>query len=158
MTPAAIDGGDNSTVRLGRDNEPQPDVLLRQDRKAGGKSIIDADGYIEGSPELIVEIAASTASNDLGDKLRSYRRNGVQEYIVWQVFEEKIDWFYLDNDEYVDLSTDTDGITRSQVFPGLWLDKKALIESNMQQVIDTLQQGLSSKEHQTFVNQIRSLD
>lgn len=82
MTPTAIDGGDNSTVRLDRDNEPQPDVLLRLDRQAGGNSSIDADGHIKGLPELIVEIAASTASNDLGDKLRSYRRNGIQEYII----------------------------------------------------------------------------
>lgn len=158
MTPTAIDGGDNSTVRLDRDNEPQPDVLLRLDNQSGGRSKIDSDGYISGAPELIVEIAASTASNDLGDKLRSYRRNGVQEYIVWQVFEQKIDWFYLQEDEYVNLPTGDDGITRSQVFPGLWLHKNALIAGDMQQVIGVLQQGLTSPEHQAFIQQIRNAE
>ncbi len=82
MTPSEIDGGDNSTVRLDIDNEPQPDVLLRIEEGAGGQSHISEDGYIEGAPELVAEIAASTASNDLGDKLRVYRRNGVKEPVL----------------------------------------------------------------------------
>jgi Uma2 family endonuclease len=37
------------------------------------------DGYIEGAPELIAEIAAGSASYDLHDKLNAYRRNKVRE-------------------------------------------------------------------------------
>ena len=71
---------DNCTVRLDTDNEPQPDALLRT--KVGGRSTISEDGYVEGAPELIVEIAASTASYDLHQKLNVYRRNQVQAYLV----------------------------------------------------------------------------
>ncbi|MET0095423.1 Uma2 family endonuclease, partial [Limnospira platensis] len=53
---------DNTSVRLDMDNEPQPDALLRMEEAAGGQSRISEDDYIEGPPELIVEIAASSAS------------------------------------------------------------------------------------------------
>lgn len=66
---------DNATVRLDIDNELQPDALLRLEPNAGGQSRIDTDGYIEGAPELIAEVAASSASYDLSDKLQIYRRH-----------------------------------------------------------------------------------
>src|SRR5262249_50398042 len=87
--------GDNSTVRLDLDNEPQPDVLVFIDPARGGQARIDADGYMEGAPELVAEVTASSASYDLHDKLHVYRRNGVREYIVWRVLEQEIDWFVL---------------------------------------------------------------
>ena len=90
-----VEVGDNATVRLDMDNEPQPDALLRLDSALGGSSHLSDDDYIEGPPELIVEIAASSASYDLHDKLNVYRRNGVKEYMVWRVYEEALDWFWL---------------------------------------------------------------
>jgi len=89
------DLSDNVTLRLDTDNEIQPDALLRLRASAGGASRISADDYIEGAPELIVEIAASSASYDLYEKKKIYRRNGVQEYIVWRVYDEALDWFQL---------------------------------------------------------------
>lgn len=86
---------------------------------------ISEDDYIEGAPELIAEVAASRASYDLGDKKKAYRRNGVKEYIVWQMFENKLDWFVLQDDEYVLLTPDADGVIRSRAFPGLWLSVDA---------------------------------
>ncbi|MDR5639075.1 Uma2 family endonuclease, partial [Thermosynechococcus sp. PP42] len=76
-----VEAADAPTIRLDADNEPQPDAILRLSH--GGRSRITADDYIEGAPELVVEIAASSAAYDLHDKLRVYRRNGVQEYLVW---------------------------------------------------------------------------
>ena len=84
---------DNATVRLDVDNEPQPDALLRIEQ--GGQSRISEDDYVEGAPELIVEIAASTASIDLHQKLKVYRRNQVQEYLVWRIYDSEFDWFPL---------------------------------------------------------------
>jgi Uma2 family endonuclease len=86
-----VDLLDNASVRLDADNEPQPDALLRIEPEVGGNSCITEDDYIEGSPELIAEIAASSASYDLNDKLNAYRRNGVKEYIVWQMYENRLD-------------------------------------------------------------------
>ena len=145
---------DNTTVRLDRDNEPQPDVALFLDPVVGGQVQISEDDYIEGAPELIAEVAASSAAYDLGDKKKAYRRNGVQEYIVWQMFENKLDWFVLQDDEYVLLAPDEDGILRSRIFPGLWLAVEALLVGEMPAVLAVLQQGLNSLEHQSFVQKL----
>ena len=143
---------DNTTVRLDSDNEPQPDALLRQEE--GGQSSISEDDYIEGAPELIVEIAASSAAYDLRDKLNAYRRNGVQEYIVWQVHDRRIDWFRWKEGAYVPLEPDTEGILKSEVFPGLWLGVKPLLEGNLKAVLAILQSGLETAEHQVFVRKL----
>jgi len=128
---------DNATVRLDEENEPQPDVLLRIE--SGGQSRISADDYVEGAPELIVEIAASTASIDLHKKLEVYRRHQVQEYLVWRVQEGELDWFRLNQGKYIKLAENADGIICSQVFPGLCLDKSALLAGNLAKVLAVLQ-------------------
>lgn len=149
-----VDLGDNATVRLDADNEPQPDALLRIEPEVGGNSRISDDDYVEGAPELIAEIAASSASYDLNDKLNAYRRNGVQEYIVWQMYENRLDWYSLQEGRYVSSAPDAAGIIRSQVFPGLWLSVNALLQENLAEVLAVLQQGLQTAEHQTFVERL----
>ena len=139
---------DNTTVRLDTDNEPQPDALLRMER---GQSQIDVDDYIQGAPELIVEIAASTASYDLQEKLQVYRRNGVQEYLVWQVGDKIFDWFRLRDGEYIKLQPDEQNTIKSEVFHGLWLTVDALLNNDLAEVLKTLQQGLDTIEHQEFI-------
>ena len=150
--------GDNATVRLDLDNEPQPDVALFIDSAVGGQVSISEDDYLEGAPELIAEVAASSASYDLGDKKKAYRRNGVREYIVWQMFDNKLDWFVLQDDEYVLLTPDAKGILHSRFFPGLWLDVDALLTGNMQTVLTVLQQGLNSSEHRHLSKPSRKID
>ena len=147
---------DNATVRLDLDNEPQPDALLRIDPEAGGRSRLSADDYVEGVPELIVEIAASSAAIDLHDKLRAYRRNGVQEYVVWRVLDRQIDWFVLSDDEYRPLSTDPAGMLESRAFPGLRLAVDALLEGDTARVLAELQNAMRTPEHAAFVAHLRS--
>jgi Uma2 family endonuclease len=146
--------GDNATVRLDLDNEIQPDALLRLEPAAGGHSRISEDDYIEGAPELVVEIAASSASYDLHDKLRAYRRNGVQEYVVWRVYDRQVDWLALTKGEYVSLAPDTSGVVHSQVFPGLRLAVAALLDGDLAKVLAELQQGLATAEHAAFVEHL----
>ncbi len=149
-----VDLQDNTTVRLDADNEPQPDALLRLEPEVGGNSRISDDDYVEGAPELIAEIAASSASYDLNAKLNVYRRNGVQEYIVWQMYENRLDWFSLQEGRYVSLQPDETGVIRSSVFPGLWLAVNALREGDLAQVLAVLQQGIQTVDHQTFVERL----
>lgn len=149
-----VDLQDNTTVRLDADNEPQPDALLRLEPEVGGNSRISDDDYVEGAPELIAEIAASSASYDLNAKLNAYRRNGVQEYIVWQMYENRLDWFSLQEGRYVSLQPDEAGVIRSLVFPGLWLAVNALREGDLAQVLAVLQQGLQTAQHQAFVKRL----
>ncbi len=146
--------GVEPTVRLDLDNEPQPDAVLLIMPEAGGQVRLSEDDYIEGAPELVVEIAASSAAIDLHTKKQAYRRNGVKEYIVWQVLDQTISWFYLDKGEYLDLPVDTKGIIRSRVFPGLWLAVAQLLTGNMQHVLAVLQEGVQSPEHAAFVQKL----
>jgi Uma2 family endonuclease len=150
VTPK-LELGDNVTVRLDLDNEPQPDAVLLIE---GGSARISSDDYVESAPELIVEIAASSAAYDLYDKKRAYRRNGVKEYLVWRVYDQQLDWFSLKAGEYIKLEPDNDGIMRSQVFPGLWLATSQLLLGKMNEVLAVLQQGLDSTEHQEFCQRL----
>lgn len=155
VATSGVDLQDNATVRLDADNEPQPDALLRLEPEVGGNSRISDDDYVEGAPELIAEIAASSASYDLKDKLNAYRRNGVQEYIVWQSYENRLDWFKLEEGRYILLEPDAGGVIHSAVFPGLWLAVPALREGNLAVVLAVLQQGLQTAEHQAFVERLK---
>jgi Uma2 family endonuclease len=149
-----VELNDNATVRLDPDNEPQPDALLRLDERLGGQSRLSPDDYIEGGPELVAEIAASSAAYDVHDKLRVYRRNQVQEYLVWQVHERRLDWWRLQEGVYVPLQADAGHIVRSVVFPGLWLATPALLAGHLADVLATLQAGLQTPEHRAFVEQL----
>ena len=135
-------------------NAPEPDCCLYVLPECGGNSQVDDDGYLTGSPELIVEVAASTARFDLNDKLRVYERNGVQEYLVWRVVDEAIDWFHFRAGRYERLSTSRDGHLRSRVFPGLWLNVPDLIRGNLLSVFKVLRKGLAGPAHKRFVERL----
>jgi Uma2 family endonuclease len=146
-----VEAGDNSTVRLDQETEPQPDALLMISPAHGGQAAVDADDYVAGAPELVVEVAASSVSYDLHDKLQAYWRNGVREYITWRILDSEVDWRVLRAGEYVLLHPGDEGYLRSEVFPGLWLDPHALVKLDMAGVLDVLRQGLASLEHAAFV-------
>jgi len=150
------EGAPNATVQLDLDNEPQPDEFLRISPRHGGQSRTSDKGYIVGAPELALEIAYSSVSYDLHDKLRAYRRNGVQEYIVWRVDDEEIDWFVLEEGQYVKLTPGENGVYKSRVFPGLWLDAPAILRGDMKAVLALLDEGLKSPEHAGFVDRLQS--
>ena len=151
-----VEASDNVTVRLDLDNEPQPDAIILIDPACGGQARISEDDYIESAPELAGEIAATIASYDLNIKLHVYRRNGVREYVVWRVLDREVDWFVLRDDQYERKAPNADGILRSEVFPGLWLDPVALIRRDLAQVLSVLQRGLASPEHASFVAKLRA--
>lgn len=145
---------DNTTVCLDLENAPQPDAVLFLAPEVGGQMRISADDYLEGAPDLIAEVAASSAAYDLGEKKRIYQRNGVKEYLVWQIFENRLDWFILQDGEYQLLEPNPDGILCSPTFPGLWLDIEALLNNNLVQVTAVLHQGLQSQDHQDFLGKL----
>jgi Uma2 family endonuclease len=157
QTPGT-DGGDNGTVLLDNLNEPQPDSFLRILPNHGGQSRDEGD-YIGGAPELIVEVAASSKSYDRHEKLAAYERNEVREYLIWRVLDRAFDWFVLRDGRYEKLppeklASGADGILKSEVFPGLWLDPAALLAKDMAKVIAVLQQGIASPEHADFVDKL----
>jgi Uma2 family endonuclease len=149
-----VDGGDNASLRLDLDNEPQPDAFLMILPSHGGQARIDEDDYVAGGPELVAEVAASSQSYDLHAKLHVYRRSGVREYLVWRVRDRAIDWFALREGRYELLPPGADGIYRSEILPGLWLDPAALVGGDAAAVVRILQQGLATPEHELFVAQL----
>jgi Uma2 family endonuclease len=146
-----VEAGDNGSVRLDLDNMPQPDGFLIIRPEYGGQARISKDDYIEGAPELVAEVATSSVSYDLGKKLNVYRRNGVREYVVWRVLDRQVDWFVNRDGRFEPLPPSADGIFRSTVFPGLWLDPAALVQGEKAVVKAVLQRGLESPEHAEFV-------
>ena len=133
-----IELADNATVYLDGDNELQPDACLWRADPGGPR--ITQDGYIEGPPQMVVEVAASSASYDLHDKLRAYRRNGVLEYVVWRVLDSAIDWFRLQEGEYVRVKPDANGVTESSVFPGLRLNVAKMLADDIAGVLAEMDQ------------------
>lgn len=144
---------DNVTIRLDLENEVQPDAVLYIDEKLGGQVQIE-DDFLAGPPELVVEVAASSAAYDLHEKLRVYRRSGVQEYLVLLAYEQETRWFQLVEGEYQLFAPDENGRLRSQRFPGLHFQPDLFWNDDLAGLLQVLQEGLATPEHQTFVAEL----
>ena len=127
---------DNTTLLLDGAVEVQPDAMLW--RPVGGVPHMNERGFVVGAPQLIVEVAASSASYDLHQKKESYRRNGVPEYVVWRVLDEAIDWFRLQNGTYISVVPEADGLIESEQFPGLRLHVASLLAGDLATVLSHL--------------------
>lgn len=149
-TPGTI-GQNNATTILGAESECQPDSALLILPSHGGQTVDGDDKFTHGAPELVVEVAWSSRSLDLNAKLRDYERAGVREYIVRDLRGKAVQWFALTNSQLEPSSPSPDGLFRSRVFPGLWLDPSALLNGNHAMVVAALQRGLASPEHAEFV-------
>lgn len=141
----------NATVILGPRDTAQPDACLCLKPGRGGQVRFNEKQYLVGAPELVAEVAASSASLDLGDKMEAYARAGVREYLVWRTREPGFDWFALEDAEYLPVAPDARGVFRSRVFPGLVLDVKALLALDAGRVLAGLRRGLVSAGHKAFV-------
>jgi Uma2 family endonuclease len=150
LTPG-LKGNIGSTVKLSLESEPQPDLHIRILGELGGRIGIDSEGYLTGAPELVVEIARSSRAYDLNDKKDDYERAGVTEYIVVEIDPNRIHWFVRNGDHFEEMSPGPDGIYRSKVFPGLWLDPAALFAGNIARRNEVLDQGMRTSEYAAFV-------
>lgn len=130
----------NATLIMDADNAVQPDAMLCSRPRSGGRVWLDEKGYLHGSPELVCEIAASSASIDLHAKFQAYRRNGVQEYLVWLTEENTLRWFHLDDGNYAEQKAKAALLT-SRIFPGLVLDTKALLRGDKAKLAAALKSG-----------------
>jgi Uma2 family endonuclease len=141
---------DNATTLMDDLGVPQPDSQLRILPEYGGQSRDEGD-YIGGAPELVAETARSSRKIDLGGKRDDYERAGVQEYIVVALDAKEVHWHARRDDKLVRIDPDADGIYRSRVFPGLWLDPAALLRGDLAGVLAALDRGLATPEHADFV-------
>ena len=152
MNTPGIEAGDNATVILGQESEPQPDLYLRLLPEFGGQSTTDSNDYVQGPPELLAEIAHSSRSIDLHAKRADYASHGVREYVVVSLADRRCFWFDLSASR--ELQVPSDGIIRIQSFPGLWIDSEALFSADGKRLMNTLQQGIGSPQHAEFVSRL----
>ena len=145
--------GDNATIRFDLDNELQPDVHLSIRQSHGGQSRIDDEGYLCGPPEFIFEISGSSVSYDSHVKKQIYCRYGVKEYVIWRVYDGEIDWHILRDNEFIRIDP-ANGVHRSTVFPGLWLDVAAMIKEDLAAVLKTAAAGVADAAHAEFVKRL----
>ena len=141
---------DNASTALGPRSEPQPDAQLRVLTECGGRTRTDRR-FIRGVPELVVEVAHSTRYNDLGPKFDDYEQAGVLEYVVRALEPDEVIWYSLQAGRLVELTPDGDGLYRSRVFPGLWLDPQALLARDTRRLRAVVEQGVATPEHAAFV-------
>ena len=153
-TPGTTGLGRVKTV-LGPVSEVEPDALLLIDPDSGGLTRSDQEGPLTGVPELVVEVGGDTLSTDLNAKKRAYEKAGVAEYLVFDVAHRRFFWFSHREGRFVPLPLGRDGLFRSRVFPGLWLDTEAFLRDDARAVIATLRLGLQSPEHAGFVERLR---
>lgn len=145
----------NNTQILGPDSEPEPDASLYITPECGGQVWEDEDEYMHGAPELVVEVSAATESIDLNRKKLDYQKAGVREYVVLTLRMQHVFWFVRERGKYREVSLPDDGVFRSRVFPGLWLEADAMIRSRRREVLNALRRGLETPEHAAFVEKLK---
>jgi Uma2 family endonuclease len=144
-----VKGSDGATVMLDLHGEPQPDHLLRIPADLGGQTHVER-GYLVGAPELIVEVARSSRDYDLNQKKSDYERAGVCEYVVVELDPNRVHWFVRRRKRFQILRPRRDGVFRSEIFPGLWLDPEALFTDDLDRLMAILEQGLTTPDHAEF--------
>jgi Uma2 family endonuclease len=145
-----VTGADGATVMLDPLGEPQPDHFLRIPAELGGQTFVDEHGYLARAPELILEVARSSRSYDLNQKKIDYERAGVREYVVVELEPDSVHWFVRRRKRFQALRPGRDGIYRSEVFTGLWLDADALFAEDLDRLMLVLDQGLATHEYAAF--------
>ncbi|HKI36491.1 MAG TPA: Uma2 family endonuclease [Gemmataceae bacterium] len=149
-----VEGAHNVTSILGEESEPQPDLALRIAAEHGGRSRINEAEYLEGPPEFIAEIAYSSLDIDMHRKREDYQEAGVAEYLVVCIEEQELHWFDFRTGH--PLRPTRQGVYRSRVFPGLWIDGAALLARDSKRLMEVVQQGLASPEHARFVKRLQA--
>jgi Uma2 family endonuclease len=140
----------NVSTALGLKSEIQPDGLLRILPDYGGRTVNDSR-FVRGAPELVIETAHSSRYTDLGPKFDDYEQAGVLEYIVRSIEPDEVYWFVLKRGRFVEFPPGPDGICRSEVFPGLWLDPAALLTRDIARLQSLVNLGCATPEHAAFL-------
>jgi Uma2 family endonuclease len=141
------------TAILGEESEPRPDLTLRIAGEYGGQSQVNEEEYLEGPPELLVEVAYSSRAIDLHQKRDDYQQAGILEYVVLSLEDKQLHWFHFPSDE--NITANRQGVYRSLVFPGLWIHGEALLARDSVRLQQVLRKGLASKDHAAFVKRLQ---
>jgi Uma2 family endonuclease len=138
-----------TTLQLGLNDNPEPDASMMIAAECGGQARVEGR-FIVGAPELAVEVSYSSRAVDLNAKLASYQAAGVREYVVFIVQDDAVRWHVLRDGRYEVATPGDDGLYRSTVFPGLWLDPAAFIAGDVARLAAAVERGTATPEHAAF--------
>ena len=146
----------HQTILLDGRNEVQPAGTLLIPRRLGGASQVNGDGFVVGPPELVAEVRDHPARVDLSDKRRAYERAGVGECLVTILGEvARVRWMTRVGGRFETIPPDpADGLLKSRVFPGLWLDADALLAGDLAKLVAALERGCATDDHAAFVKRL----
>jgi Uma2 family endonuclease len=152
-TTPGVEALDNASTILGPRGEAQPDLQLRVLPEHGGRTQPDPK-VVRGAPELVVEVAHSSRYKDFGPKFEDYEHAYVLEYAVVALEPDEVVWHVLQDGRLTSVLPDADGLYRSRVFPGLWLDPQALLAGDTRRLREVVDLGVATPEHAAFVAQL----
>ena len=156
FTPGVMSSAPTTVRADATDDVSEPDAVLRILPQCGGQTRVDGRGVYHGAPELVLEVSHTSGADDLGSKFEAYQQDGAREYIVWRTGVRTVDWFRRNRaGRFVPLPADVDGVIRSRVFPGLWLNTTALVADDLRRMLATLNLGIASPEHDAFIEKLR---
>ena len=120
-----VSGSLDATTVLDDLGVPQPDLSLRILPEYGGQTHYTGK-LIAGAPELVMEVADSSRSVDLGEKRADYERAEVLEYVVVALDPGEVFWYVRRGARLAapDCLLIPTASTGHFVFPGLWPARK----------------------------------
>lgn len=97
----------------------EPDILFLINERTN----LLRENYLDGAADLVVEIVSpESIGRDRGEKFVEYEAAGIREYWLIDPQREQAEFYRLEEDlRYHLVSTDSDGIFRSDVIQGFWL-------------------------------------
>ncbi|WP_459558498.1 Uma2 family endonuclease [Lacunimicrobium album] len=142
------------TAKLDDESGPEPDAELFILPEFGGNVQIN-NGFLTGTPDLVIEIAASSVSKDMFEKRDMYEQAGIPEYLVWRTEDRAFDYFRLEKQQYVHRTLDPEEKWFSRTFPTLVFDIHFLLAIDYRAALKTLRQSLASPAHAVFVAELQ---
>ena len=133
----------------------QPAVSLMRSDTA--RQRLGKDGYLRGSPDFACEVReGGDGCVDLNAKRLAYEQAGLGELLVVLLDKPwRVRWLSLVHGAFADVHPDpADGLFKSRVFPGLWLDVDALFADDLQRLSAAVERGCATPEHAAFVERL----
>ena len=134
--------GANTAIHFKRELILVPDLVFVARKREG----IIKDTFIEGSPDLVMEILSETTrENDLGRKLEIYKRYSVKEIWIIDPEEKSIQLNRLLKKDYKTKKV-RGGILKSGVIPGFFIYLEWLFISPRPKIRECFEKILASNE------------
>ena len=98
--------------------------------------------YLEGPASLVVEIVSpESAGRDRGEKFYEYERAGIPEYWLLDPQTRRAEFYQIGAEgQYHLIAPDAEGIYRSSILSGFWLQVEWLWQQPLPRVLDVLRE------------------